>query len=312
MITPLSHSHWIHYYGEPTLPLRNGFPKEPVKMVIITSIRDVLGDDRNGQMIRTSGGPRYMEGATERLIRETRDGELGKILRIVGIITDDLPRDEQRLGIDAQPKSGRPWIHPLDLRDDQDELVTREDFTHCVPSTFRALPINAVDERAREKALFEDQVLAFMREKGADLLLSDHLMLRAERIVFGTRGKLGTVLNVHPAVTIAGHPFRFTGKSPTKDAIAHADAGKDTFTGATLHMMDSEIDHGPVIAFSAKTPVHPGHDPMELRYDNYQYAKLPVLIAGLRHYIHHILPHLGDVNLNSLSPLNDVCDPYTP
>lgn len=310
MNPPLPHAHEIQYFGEPELPLRNGFPAAPLRLMIITSIRDVLGDDRNGQMIDTPRGPRYMEGAAERLIRETREGgALADILRVSCIVTDDTPKDARRLGIPLVPTSGRPWIHPLDLRDDRDRLVTRDGFTHWIPSNFRSLDPAATQERARFKEEFERHVLTLAEQKNVDLLLSDHLMLRAQRLVAGIRGEFGRALNIHPAVTKADHPYCFTGKSPTKDAIDHAKTHGFACTGATLHVMDEKIDHGPLVAFSAGTEVRPDHDPMELRYDNYRRAKLPVLIAGLRHYIRHVLPHLAELDLYSLSPLNDVSAP---
>jgi hypothetical protein len=75
-------------------------------------------------------------------------------------------------------------------------------------------------------------------------------------------------------------------------------------TGATLHIMDEEIDHGPALAYMAQTPVFPDDAPQELRYRNYQAGKLPLFIAGMRHYIERIYPHLDRLDLYSLSPLD--------
>lgn len=291
-------SNGIHFYGDPLDPLRNGQPQSPVNIMFLTSVRDTGGDDRNGLCLDLTDGQHYMEGVIERTTRETRDGLLAGIVRVVGVITDDRERDMERVrrkkevDYPVRPTHGRNWIHPLDLRNDRDELLISSDVTHWVPSEFRRLPLDALDERARAKEDFEDQVMTLMHQRGANLLISDHYMARLVYLI--RNGLFGRVLNIHPAVTVEGHPCAFPGQSPTNDSIARAQHGHTT-TGATLHFVDEFFDHGQPISFSADTPVHASdrEDPMRLRYRNYQQAKLPVFVEGLCHYAQSLLPRLG-------------------
>ena len=64
----------------------------------------------------------------------------------------------------------------------------------------------------------------------------------------------GRVLNTHPALLPA-----FPGAHPVRDALA---AGVRT-TGATVHLVDSGVDTGPVLA-QREVPVRPGDDEASL------------------------------------------------
>jgi folate-dependent phosphoribosylglycinamide formyltransferase PurN len=248
-----------------------------------------------------------MEGVLERTIRETREnGALHGILRVVGVVTDDLERDMEGSPYPVRPEPGKAWIHPMDLLTESEELVADKDFTHWLPSRFRALPSTDIDGRAREKEFFEREVLAIMRQRGADVIVSDHYMACIAYMINEKYGQFGRVLNIHPAITRPGHPCRFLGKSPTKDAIDQARTGKPTFTGATLHLVDAEIDHGPILADVAETEVLPEDVPQELRYRNYQQGKLPLFTAGMQHYVRHVYPHLGEIDLSALKPIDYV------
>ncbi len=282
----------IHLYGSPAdyPAVSNG---EPANLMFLTSVRDVGGDDHNGDMVRLRDGGRvYMEGIVERTIAETREGgALHGIARVVGIVTDDLPRDMRRLPYPVRPVPDRLWIHPSHLRTEEGDLVASEDFTHWIPSRFRQLPQQAVDERSEQKEEFERSVLTVMRQRRADVLISDHYMARIAYMI--RNGLFGRILNIHPAITVPGHPYAFPGKTPTADAIARAQRQR-TFTGATLHVIDELIDHGQPVAFAATTPVYASdrEHPMDLRYRNYQGAKIPVFIEGIRWYLEHLFPRL--------------------
>jgi hypothetical protein len=307
MQPPNHGNHGIQLYGNPSASNSNGRPHEPVGIMFLTSVRDTGGDDLNGGTVKVSEGYRYMLGVVEHTINQTRRGNrLHGILRVAGIVTDDLPRDMRSLPYPVRPESGKPWIHPLNLRTEEGELVAGQDFTHWVPSDFRSLPLDATDERAERKEAFEQRVLELARQHGADVIVSDHYMARIAYMINEAYGRYGRVLNIHPAITRPDHPCRFPGKTPTRDALTQARSGQPTYTGATLHLIDPEIDHGPIIADIAETPVTPTDQPMDLRYRNYQYGKLPLFIAGMRHYIRQIYPHLDQLDFSSLSQLNDV------
>lgn len=298
----------IQFYGNESVPSVQ--PQKPVNIAFLTSVRDTGTCDRNGSMIQTAEGMRYMEGTIERTILESREGgALAGILRVVAVITDDMEKDMRKSDYPLRPEAGRLWLHGQDLRNDDDSLVIDSDTTHRIPSEFRSLPLLDADGRAERKRDFERQVLQLMEQTQADVLVSDHYMARIEYLVNGTFKKFGRILNIHPAVTIPGHPFRFCGKTPTQDAIDQARSGVDTRTGATLHIIDEIIDHGPPLAYTAQTPVDGADDPQHLRYRNYQQGKLPLFIAGMRHYVESVFPHLDQIDLQSLSPLPHVSVP---
>ncbi|MEI8230658.1 MAG: formyltransferase family protein [Candidatus Peregrinibacteria bacterium] len=294
----------MHFYGHPSLAVPASSPRSPVGVLFLTSVRDIGADDHVGQIVATDEGPRRMEGIVERTVNETRSGgALEGILRVAGVVTDDLSRDLRHSSYPVIPEPGRDWIHPLDLETTEGQLVVDPRFTINVPSDFRALPRADRDGRAQRKEAFERRVMDIADERGADVIVSDHYMAWIQYMINDQYGRYGRVLNIHPAVTIPGHPFCFTGKTPTGDAIRHAQTGQPTFTGATLHFVDPEIDHGPPIAVASATPVHADDEPERLRYRNYQQSKLPLFIAGMRHYVERILPQLDALDVNSLSLL---------
>lgn len=309
---PLSLEDRIQYYGDPRVGRNSQHAGEPVNAMILTSIRDVGSCDKNGGIIDTPQGERYMEGTIERIIEETRQGgKLHGTLRLVGIITDDLERDMRQSSYAAYPHPEKQWVHPLELRDAHGETVAGEDMTHWIPSDFRSLPLSDTENRARKKEEFERRVLELMRQRNADVLISDHYMARIAYMIGGEYKKFGKVLNIHPAVTQTGSPYCFRGRTPTQDAIDRAKTNGQTFTGATLHFINEVIDDGPQISFVAGTPVYPHDQPQHLRYRNYQAAKLPLLVAGLRHYIGTIYPHLDTIDVNHLTLLNGVSDEHS-
>jgi len=295
----------IRFYGDPSQPHSGRRPRSPISIAFLTSVRDTGTCDRNGSIVKTPEGLKYMEGIIERTVNETREGgALHGILRVAGIITDDLDRDMIGSAYPVRPHRGKSWIHNVHLRNDDDSLIIDPDTTHWVPSDFRLLPLRAQEERADRKLRFEQRVATLMEQLGADVLVSDHYMARIAYLMNGTFQKFGRVLNIHPAVTIADHPHCFRGKTPTADAIARARTGEETHTGATLHFVDEIIDHGPPIAYVSGTPVRPTDEPQHLRERNYRLAKLPLFIAGMQHYVRNLYPRLDDLDLSSLSPLD--------
>ena len=158
----------IHCYCFPK-PRPWHWPSRPIGVAVLTSLRDVAGDDRNGQMVLTASGVQRMEGVVERLVTETNPGGiLHGLARLTAVITDDRDVDLQRLGLNfpVRPQLGQPWIHPLDLRNYDGTLVAGKDVTHAVASHFRFLPLQARDERRHAKFLFERRVLQIMSPAG--------------------------------------------------------------------------------------------------------------------------------------------------
>jgi folate-dependent phosphoribosylglycinamide formyltransferase PurN len=298
----------IIYYADHKSLEREASSARPLNVVFLTSIRDVGSCDRNGIETPTRNEMRYMEGAIQRVISETyRAGSLFNVARVAGVITDDIESDlkDKDIAYPVEPTLGQNWIHPYDLRTPEGTLV--REITHNIPSSFRALPLDAEIERRQQKYQFEAAVLQKTQDLGGDVIVSDHYMARIDYLVGGALGYFGRVLNIHPAVTIEGHPFCFRGKTPTVDAINRArEEGSPIKTGATLHIVDWEIDKGPAIAYTADTPVYPDDKPEWLRYRNYQRAKLPLLIEGFRHYAEAIYPNLNRINLAKMQPISKV------
>ncbi len=299
----------IQYFGDSNVQQNESSQNGPVNAIVLTSVRDVGTCDKNGSMVNTPEGHRHMEGIVERIVTETQEnGKLHNILRLVGVITDDLERDMRQSEYSPYPDADKLWIHDRKLRDVNGELVAGDDMTHWLPSNFRGLPLRDTEGRTEQKEEFEQRVLELMRQKNADVLVSDHYMARIAYMIQDHYGKFGKVLNIHPAVTKTDDPYCFRGPTPTQDAIDRANADGHAQTGATLHFVNEVIDDGPQIAYVSGTPVYPHDEPQHLRYRNYQHAKLPLFVSGVRHYIEKIYPHLDldAVDLNNLSPLNHV------
>ncbi len=292
----------------------------PLNIAIATSLRDIHREDRNGQQLSLKGEDVYMMGVPEALVH-TLNGDRQRLLewmegigrlhrdiigpeyfdamahrilqtgqkirerfKLVGVIFDDFEPWDQR------PKLGSPipldprspdWIHPQNLRTPNGELLTSN--TAHIPSRYRRLPFRMRDERAVGKADFEREVhQTSIEQMGADIILSDHLMLLFENLLEEPYNLGGKLLNIHPAITDRADIDCFRGKTPTADAIAMAQ-NRPVFTGSTFHFVDEGEDTGPVIARLKPTPVLASDQPQELRHRNYL-TKVAVALEGLDHY----------------------------
>ncbi len=80
------------------------------------------------------------------------------------------------------------------------------------------------------------------------------------------------IINVHPALLPA-----FPGAHAVPQALAHGVA----VTGATVHFVDEEVDHGPIIAQEA-VPVMPEDDEASLhrRIQEVEHRLLPAVVAA--------------------------------
>ena len=96
----------------------------PLKMVVLTSIRDIGGDDRNGSFIKTPRGEKYMEG----IIEAFHKVNFLKNIEMVGIITDDDDSNESDVkkmkDYSAKPTGGKSWIFDINLKDRNGNKVT--------------------------------------------------------------------------------------------------------------------------------------------------------------------------------------------
>jgi folate-dependent phosphoribosylglycinamide formyltransferase PurN len=297
--------------GRPPKPETPG----PTGVVFVTSMRDTIIEDQNGLIIDHNGRPYYMKGLIEAVnerINDRRSG-LEHILRIKGIITDDSSTDnlmtDQESIIPLVPQKGKPWLHPIDARDYNGELLIKN--THNIPSDFRSITPDAKDEREYKRLQFEEEVYRVSQQMGADILISDHLMVKLISLINTNRYSIGRVLNIHPGISDLKNPNRLPGATPTQDAIDRASLGQiyrkrrgiylprkrdpHNKTGASLHIVDEGLDTGPVIADSESTPVYLSDTPQELRIRNYP-VKTAVFIAGITHYILTMIKEVDRLN----------------
>jgi phosphoribosylglycinamide formyltransferase-1 len=121
-------------------------------------------------------------------------------------------------------------------------------------ATARGIRIELIDHRSFDSREAFDRAVADVLERarveliamaGFDRVVSRELISR-----FPAR-----ILNIHPALLPA---FRGAG--------AQAEAAKYgvTIAGATVHVVDEDVDHGPIV-IQAAVPVAPGEDPETVR-----------------------------------------------
>lgn len=305
--------------SSPSSTTRATLWRPPLDIAIATSLRDIHREDRNGQMLNLRGQKVYMMGVpealmhslngdTERLQAWTRGvgtlnrdligpdyfdaterriltigEELRERFRLVGVIYDDADHDlaPQRGPAFPLDPHAPNWIHPPDLRTQSGELLTSH--TAHIPSSFRSLPRQQQDERATQKSEFERELhQVAIGQMGADVVLSDHLMVILSDLLGQPYDLRGRLLNIHPAITDRNDIDCFRGDTPTADAIAAAQT-RQVHTGSTFHFIDEGIDTGPAIARLKPTPVLATDKPQELRHRNYL-TKVLVALEGLAHY----------------------------
>lgn len=261
----------------------------PLRVCVATSVRDIGCDDRANRVIEVGGTPVFMQGSLHALLDATAQ-ELRGVVEVVGIVVDDIPERQDRAELNqhgedytAIPDESDRWIVPRGyaLPDGRPllEIVTN------IPSDFRALPRRTTAHlatREREKCRFERELGSFADEVGADVILSDHLMVKLEHL-FREGPYASRVVNIHPAITWELDSNRLRGRSPTRDAIERAQTTGYGLTGASFHFISPELDEGPVICDRERTRVSPADEVATLRFRNYREAKIPVLIRGLEY-----------------------------
>lgn len=118
----------------------------------------------------------------------------------------------------------------------------------------RGLPTRLLDHRGfASRALFDEAVADALQEAGVELVV----MAGFDRIVTGIllRRFPGRVVNIHPALLPS-----FRGAHAQADAAGYG----VTITGATVHFVDEDVDHGPILLQGA-VPVAPGEDTETIR-----------------------------------------------
>lgn len=283
-------------------------PRLPVGVVFLTSVRDIGRFDRNGLEIRG-----IIETTNDAINGKFQEAEtLGDYIRIRGVITDDLST-ENLDPYPTDPRIGKPWIFPTKAKNDRGELLTS--ITERIPSNFRAVPREAKDEIRELHLEFEEKIFKISQQMGADIVISDHLMVRLIHLIKENKYSIGRVLNIHPAISDTTNPSRLPGSTPTRDAIDRARFGavydkktglflpmnEDSHrfkTGASLHIMNKQFDGGPVIADAESTLVSVNDTPQRLRERNYP-TKRAVFVLGIIHYVRTMLRDIDKINFDT-------------
>jgi phosphoribosylglycinamide formyltransferase 1 len=122
-----------------------------------------------------------------------------------------------------------------------------------------------------DRAAFDRAVLEILREREIDLVaLAGFMRILGPELV-GAFG--GRMLNVHPALLPA-----FPGSQAVADAL---DWGVKV-TGVTVHFVDEEVDHGPVV-FQEAIEILPDDDwdALEARVHEVEHRLLPAAVKAL-------------------------------
>lgn len=271
------------------------------RLVYILSLRNAAAD-RAGQFIDHRDGPRYMTSPLEYLCQALDTTPLGDVYSLEGVLFDDdadSAVDRRKLdGYGFAPATGQPWFWPVDLTVQGRRVA---DLLQAVPSTYRRLPMDSLD-RAEAKSAFERRLGAACTALAADVVLLDGLLVILDRLVRPGSRFHQRILNIHPGITRDGSPHQRRGAYATLDALHGARGERVDWatrqttpvpvvdrTGASLHVVDTGIDSGPVVHDVLATPIGPDDTILELRWNNFQRSLFPALHEGLLHW-HAIRP----------------------
>ena len=101
------------------------------------------------------------------------------------------------------------------------------------------------------------RLLAAMRDAGVDwIILSGYLRKLGPRTLGGYDGR---ILNIHPALLPKYGGQGMYGRRVHEAVIA----ARETVTGASVHFVDNEYDHGAVVA-QVEVPVRAGDTPLDI------------------------------------------------
>jgi phosphoribosylglycinamide formyltransferase 1 len=125
--------------------------------------------------------------------------------------------------------------------------------------------------RFPDRAAFDGAVLQILREREIDLVaLAGFMRILGPEVVGAF---LGRMLNVHPALLPA---------FPGTQAVADALAWGVKVTGVTVHFVDEQVDHGPVV-FQEAIEVLPDDDwhALEARVHEVEHRLFPAAVKAL-------------------------------
>ena len=131
------------------------------------------------------------------------------------------------------------------------------------------VPVEVVDwDLHPDRAGFTEAVCAAAADHGAAaLVLAGFMRILAPAAI---RRFPNRILNTHPALLPA-----FPGAHAIAQALAHG----VTLTGVTMHLVDEEVDHGPII-YQEAVPVLPGdtEDDLRKRIQRVEHRRYPEVV----------------------------------
>ena len=123
-------------------------------------------------------------------------------------------------------------------------LSNRPDAPGLALAAARGVPALAVDQReVKPRAAHEEQLVRQLREQGVDLVcLAGYMRLLTPRMIGAFPDR---ILNIHPSLLPA-----FPGLHAQRQALEYG----VKVAGCTVHLVDEECDHGPIVV-QASVPV---------------------------------------------------------
>ena len=157
-----------------------------------------------------------------------------------------------------------PWI-ALVLSDRPDAYALERARSRGVEAVV-VLPADHPDRASYDRAVRE-----LLEQRGIEyVLLAGFMRIIGSEVVGPYAGRM---LNVHPALLPS---------FPGAHAVADALAWGVQVTGVTVHLVDEEVDHGPIVAQEA-VPVRPDddRDSLEARIHEVEHRLFPSAARGL-------------------------------
>jgi phosphoribosylglycinamide formyltransferase 1 len=156
-----------------------------------------------------------------------------------------------------------PWV-ALAVSDRANARALERARSHEVETVF-------LDPSAHDRVSFDRALLEVLLSRSIDVVaLAGFMRIVGPDVVHAFAGR---ILNVHPALLPA-----FPGTTSVADALAWG----VKLTGVTVHFVDEEVDHGPIV-FQEAVPVLPSDDwdSLEDRVHEAEHRLLPAAIRAL-------------------------------
>ena len=131
-------------------------------------------------------------------------------------------------------------------------ISNRADAAGLEAAKKRGLPAQIIESSGRNRAEHDMEIVACLRGHGAELVcLAGYMRLLSPAFLAAFPG---AILNIHPSLLPA-----FPGLDAQRQALAYGVA----ITGCTVHFVDEELDHGPIV-LQRTVPVLNGDDEASL------------------------------------------------